>query len=86
MPADSTRHSRQRKSRGTFQTPQETIAAVMNSESVLGIIRHIITTAGGALVANGTLEADQLNTGAGAVAVIIGLVWSIIAKRKSAKA
>ena len=58
----------------------------MNNETIMGIIRHVLTTAGGALVANGTLEADQLNAGAGAITVIIGLAWSIIAKRKAAKA
>ena len=57
----------------------------MNSDSILGIIRHVLTTLGGALVANGTIDNTQLQTGAGAVAVIIGIGWSVWAKRKEAK-
>ena len=56
----------------------------MNSEAILGIIRHVLTTAGGALVANGTLDANQLNTGAGALVVLIGVIWSVVAKKKAA--
>ena len=40
-----------------------------------GIIRHVLTTAGGALVAAGYLTSDQWTTIAGALAVIIGVVW-----------
>ena len=57
----------------------------MNSDSILGIIRHVLTTLGGALVASGTIDNTQLQTGAGAVAVIIGIGWSVWAKRKEAK-
>jgi tetrahydromethanopterin S-methyltransferase subunit D len=50
---------------------------------VSGIIRHVLTTAGGALVAAGYLTSDQWTTIAGALAVIIGVVWSVISKRLS---
>jgi hypothetical protein len=48
-----------------------------------GIIRHVLTTVGGALVAAGYLTSDQWTTIAGALAVIIGVVWSVISKRLS---
>lgn len=48
---------------------------------VSGIIRNVLTAAGGALVAGGYLTSDQWTTIAGALAVIVGVVWSVIAKR-----
>jgi hypothetical protein len=51
-----------------------------------GLIRHVLTTAGGALVAAGYLTSDQWATIAGALAVIIGVVWSVISKRLSGAA
>ena len=61
------------------QTPPDTPMP----DVVSGIIRHVLTTAGGALVAAGYLTSDQWTTIAGALAVIIGVVWSIISKRLS---
>jgi len=58
---DASRRRKQRRERGTYQK-FDPIGSLMNSEAVLGIIRHVITTAGGALVANGTIDANQLNT------------------------
>lgn len=54
-------------------------------DAVAGVIRHAVTTAGGALVAAGYLTSDQLTTVAGAAAIIVGVAWSIIAKRPTAK-
>ena len=81
---DASRRRKQRRERGTYQK-LDPIGNLMNSEAVLGIIRHVITTAGGALVANGTIDANQLNTGAGALVVLVGIIWSVVAKRKGAK-
>jgi hypothetical protein len=50
-------------------------------DQVAGIIRHLLTTVGGALVAAGYLTSAEWTTIAGALAVIIGVVWSIITKR-----
>jgi hypothetical protein len=50
-------------------------------EVVSGIIRHVLTAAGGALVASSYLTSDQWTTIAGALAVIVGVRWSVIAKR-----
>jgi hypothetical protein len=48
---------------------------------IAGIIRHLLTAAGGVLVAGGYLTSDQWTTIAGALAIIVGVVWSVIAKR-----
>lgn len=51
--------------------------------AVLGIIRHILTAAGGSLVTNGTLSDGDLQTGIGALVTVIGIAWSIWDKKKS---
>ena len=52
-------------------------------DAISGLIRHFLTTAGGGLVAAGYLTSEQWATIAGALAVIIGVVWSVISKRIS---
>lgn len=49
--------------------------------AVLGLIRHALTVVGGYLVASGDLEPQHVETIAGAVAVLIGVLWSILDKR-----
>lgn len=56
------------------------IGANMTREDVLAVIRHLLTSAGGALVANGVLTAAQLQDGVGAVIVLIGIGWSLFNK------
>jgi hypothetical protein len=51
------------------------------NDQIAGIIRHILTSMGGALVAAGYLTSDEWTAVAGALAVLIGIVWSIITKR-----
>lgn len=55
----------------------------MNQEQVLGLLRHVLTVAGGALVTKGLLDESMLLEGVGLVTSIVGFVWSYIAKRKS---
>jgi hypothetical protein len=58
----------------------------MQRDVILGIIRHILTTAGGGLVAKGTLDGDEMSQLAGGIVAILGVVWSVLAKRsKSGK-
>ena len=47
-----------------------------------GIVRHILTAAGGALVAKGALGEAELEMAVGALITIIGVVWSALAKKK----
>lgn len=48
---------------------------------ILSVIRHGLTVAGGALVTNGHLSASDVEVVAGAGAILIGVVWSIIQKK-----
>lgn len=54
-------------------------------ELIGGVVRHVLTLGGGALVANGALDATQAETLVGAAMAIFGVAWSIWAKRRAAK-
>ena len=47
-----------------------------------GIVRHILTAAGGALVTKGMIGQTELELVVGAVIGIAGVVWSAIAKKR----
>ena len=47
-----------------------------------GLLRHILTAAGGALVARGSLTESELDLAVGAIITLAGVIWSAIAKRK----
>jgi hypothetical protein len=54
----------------------------VNRDQVLGFIRHIITFAGGILVARGKLDPTQVETIGGLVVTVAGLVFSFMAPEK----
>ena len=54
----------------------------MTREMWMAVIRHTITTLGGALVAAGDLQPGELETIGGAAAIVFGIIWSFIAKRR----
>lgn len=54
----------------------------MDKATILGLIRHGLTTLGGALVADGLLSSSQVNDGVGAIVILIGLGWSVYQKRQ----
>ena len=54
----------------------------MNKESWLGVLRHALTFGGGFLTQAGLADGDQVTTGVSAVVTLVGLVWSILNKRK----
>jgi hypothetical protein len=58
----------------------------MNKDMLLGLVRHLLTTLGGALVAKGVLDSDDAGQLAGALATIVGVVWSVWLKRSSSSA
>jgi hypothetical protein len=58
----------------------------MNKETIKAIARHGLTTAGGALIAQGVGDESIVNEAVGIIVGVIGLVWSIIEKRARAKA
>ena len=53
----------------------------MNKEIALGLTRHILTTAGGAIAASYGIDGATLEAVIGAVLTLIGFVWSIYDKR-----
>lgn len=53
----------------------------MNKESILGIVRHVLTFGGGAVAAKGYGDSADMEQIVGAVLTIIGVVWSIVDKR-----
>lgn len=54
----------------------------MTGEQIAGVVRHLLTVAGGALVTGGVLDEQTLLLAAGAIATLAGVAWSIFAKRK----
>ena len=54
----------------------------MNVAIVLGLVRHILTIAGGFLVSSGTLDQPDVETGVGAILTISGIAWSIFDKKR----
>jgi len=57
--------------------PEKTKDTILN-----GIVRHILTAAGGGLVAKGMLAQTELEMAIGAIVTLAGVIWSAIAKRK----
>lgn len=56
----------------------------MNREQIEGLIRHILTVAGGSLVTAGKLDPAELATVAGSLAMLAGVAWSWWVKRRRA--
>ena len=56
------------------------------NDTINGIARHMLTTAGGALVTKGVVTATTLDQGIGALMTLVGIIWSIASKKKPAAA
>ena len=54
----------------------------MNKESILGIIRHILTFGGGFMTQNGIATDSEVTTGVSAAVTLVGVIWSILSKKK----
>lgn len=54
--------------------------------NISSLIRHLLTAAGGFLVAKGLASADQVGELVGAIVSIAGVGWSIFNNRKNAAA
>ena len=58
----------------------------MTQEDVFAILRHLLTTVGGALAADGMLSSGQVQDGVGAIMVLVGLGWSLLNKWQQRRA
>ena len=54
----------------------------MTKEIVQGLIRHLLTGLGGALAAKYQIDGAAVEAVAAGAAALVGVVWSIAAKRK----
>ena len=54
----------------------------MSKEAILGIVRHILTFGGGFMTQAGLGSGEQVTTGVSAVVTLVGLVWSVLNKKK----
>ena len=52
--------------------------------NITSLIRHVLSAAGGFLVAKGLASADQIAEVSGAAVSIIGVAWSIFNNKKNA--
>lgn len=52
----------------------------MNKEQILGIVRHVLTFVGGFLITKGIVDETFVTEVVGALATIIGSVWSFFSK------
>ena len=58
----------------------------MNKDIILGIIRHMLTLGGGALITRGYASNTDVEQLAGALMTVFGVLWSIWQKRSAAGA
>ena len=58
----------------------------MSAPIVRGVLRHLLTIAGGYLVAQGTLTSGEMSEAVGAIVALAGIAWSIHEKRRPAAA
>lgn len=52
--------------------------------TLLGLLRHVLTTLGGILVARGVIGESEVETLVAAALIIIGALWSALQKRGKA--
>lgn len=52
---------------------------------LLGVLRAVIASTGGYLIANGKLAADDVNTIVGGISTVVPAIWSAFDKIKKAK-
>lgn len=53
----------------------------MKKDQILGLLRHVLTIAGGALAASGS-DASLINETTGVILAIVGVTWSWIEKTR----
>lgn len=56
----------------------------MQKDMILGLVRHILTFAGGYIAAKGIADQALVNEAIGATMTLIGIAWSMANKKKAA--
>jgi hypothetical protein len=54
----------------------------LSKEQLLGILRHVLTFAGGFLVLRGLVDESLVMELSGAIITLVGGIWSILDKNK----
>lgn len=49
---------------------------------ILGIVRHVLTAAGGSLATKGVIATSEVEVVVGGLVTLIGVVWSYLDKKK----
>lgn len=57
----------------------------MKKEQVLGVVRHALTFIGGILITKGLIGESASEEIIGGVISLVGMVWSVIDKKKAEK-
>jgi hypothetical protein len=53
-------------------------------DQLSGLIRHALTAVGGFIVAKGLVEDSLIQDAIGAIMTLVGIIWSVAAKKKAA--
>lgn len=56
----------------------------MNKEQILGLVRHILTFAGGIIIAKGLASDEMMSELIGGLMTVVGTTWSILSKKTAA--
>lgn len=53
----------------------------MTQEQIYGVIRHVLSAAGGILIAKGLISDGSWTELTGAAMALVGVIWSIVSKK-----
>ena len=53
----------------------------MNKETILGIVRHVLTGAGTLLTSKGLADSGTIETAVGALITLVSIIWSMANKK-----
>lgn len=57
----------------------------MNVAAVISLVRHVLTTIGGVLIAKGMVDESQVNEIVGGLSVLAGVIWGYHNSQRSRK-
>jgi len=60
---------------GEPSRPLRHVKKPMDAAAIASIVRHILTTLGGVIVANGLIDDNDLNSIVGGISVLCGVIW-----------